>query len=447
MKKTLVNIKNNIKFVFKRIISVFKFSLKKKDKPITLLILFSSVLLLSVAFIFPVATISYSPTNKSQSIAEVINSQNTEYKYGILNFYETSNNTFEYVSIDAEKTKKIRSIYTELEIYDAYLTTEDSFPAEISINGKETKAINFLLQPKENYTNSFFNSIYSFKLLCGKTSKDSNTEDIYITKTYADKLLDSLFIENYEGLIGEKIELGYKHKYLSNSIMMTYKIKGVIDENDEHYLKMKNYIGDFFLVNQYLSLPINPTVLFGLEKDTEALRKELDTIFRTYKYDTSGRHFDALNFAYDYDTRIYAISNLNSEYQYLNTSSASFQKYNSLYEYFFNKQYIILIIITIILNLIFLVLGSMLLFVFLNKTKFLKQRKTVIISFLFIISIAVSLSILLSKLYKMLFFKNLPLSINCWGGFVLLASEAIIIIFVYIKIYLLKLKKNENKKI
>ena len=305
---------------------------------------------------------------------------------------------------------------------------QDSYPAKVKYADDVQKNISFLLQPKENYTNSYFEPKYAFKLLCGSTSKDSNISDIYINQKYADYLLKTRGYESdqYKKLLNESIQLPYSNKY-SKDINLTYCIKGIIDEADEKYIYYKNYIGDFFLANQYLSLPIQSSILFKLEKTTEELKTQIDTLLAEYKYETIGRHFNALMFSLAYDFRIVPVSPLGSENNILNITNENnilFNTLSKLYDFYFNKEYIISLIIVIIsILIIFIVL-------FIVYRNLIKEKCNVKFVFaLFILGFPGG--VLFNFLFKQLFFKTIPLSIFSWQSFLFMFLALIIQLLIF----------------
>ena len=257
---------------------------------------------------------------------------------GFLTPFETSERTYTLCSAQAEKSAEFRNIYSSAELYDCYPAKyQNSTPAIVDYVDKNNVDISFILIPKENYTNSYFSSPHVFKLLVGGTSSSSNIEDLYINQKYADKLIfDDSSISTYEQLIGKKISLPYTTRYVKN-IYIDYIIKGVIDDNDAKYIRYSSFIGDFFLANQYLNLPINGTVVFEIPKKLNEIRVTLDSLFNLYEYSTICRYFNALSFSLAYEYRIYEIeaigSNTNNLFEINDKTNDVFNKFNSVYDY------------------------------------------------------------------------------------------------------------------
>ena len=397
-----------------------------------------------------ILSVSVLKTNKSQTVAEqIINNNINKDSLGLIYGYETSPNTYELCSVQPELSKELRSINGNWEIYDVYPSDfNGSTPAIVNYLDNPSVEISFLLLPKENYTNSFFDSLYSFDLLCGKMNKDSNIEDIYINQKYADYLLNikGLPENDYIALLDDPvIKLPYKNKYVSlPGKSITYNIKGVIKEDSDNYQKYKKYFGDFFLANQYLSLPLSSATSFVLGSNINDVREQLDLIYRVYDYKVSGRYFDALSFTYKYDYRTVSISALNS----LNPitklfakDNAYFSQLNSIYDFYFNKQYIIPFVVLLVLNLmnVLLVVWS-----FFKVVKYspLSLSSLVLLTSC-ILSIFVGLILNFIPLLNGLL--EVPLSTKSWQAFVAMAIQLILIVIISTIIRVVK--KHHNLRI
>ena len=366
--------------------------------------------------------------NKSQSVAELIKSSDiSESKLGIVYPYETSQNTYIYCSSQPEKSSEFRNLSPAIEIYDCYPSNFlNSTPATVDYLDKTNVPISFLLQPKENYTSNHFEQMYNFDLLVGGTDKNSNPEDIYINTQYADKLLIDNGLSSYKDLLDLEIELPYTSKY-SKGIQFHYVIKGVIDESSEKYTYYKSFIGDFFLANAYLSLPISTGTIFKMPDTLNDIRKTLDMLFSIYDYQTYGRYFNALSFSLAYDYRISIIGTVSSEnniHEINNSENGFFTKFHNLYDYYLYKKYIIHFITTLILLLIFIIINSVLSRQIITKLK--SHLKTVIISLL--LSFALGLGF--NFVYKAMFLRKTYISITSWQSFIAMFVCFIIIAFI-----------------
>ena len=429
---------------------VIEFSKDKNRLQKTIIYSSLTLIIMSLSCYTSILSVSVLKTNKSQTVAEqIINNNINKDSLGLIYGYETSPNTYELCSVQPELSKELRSINGNWEIYDVYPSDfNGSTPAIVNYLDNPSVEISFLLLPKENYTNSFFDSLYSFDLLCGKMNKDSNIEDIYINQKYADYLLNikGLPENDYIALLDDPvIKLPYKNKYVSlPGKSITYNIKGVIKEDSDNYQKYKKYFGDFFLANQYLSLPLSSATSFVLGSNINDVREQLDLIYRVYDYKVSGRYFDALSFTYKYDYRTVSISALNS----LNPitklfakDNAYFSQLNSIYDFYFNKQYIIPFVVLLVLNLmnVLLVVWS-----FFKVVKYspLSLSSLVLLTSC-ILSIFVGLILNFIPLLNGLL--EVPLSTKSWQAFVAMAIQLILIVIISTIIRVVK--KHHNLRI
>ena len=430
MKQLLNRIKNNLIRIFNYVVNSTKKLLItiKNDKKMCLTTLFLSILTLLISS----STLSlgailgaHLPTSKTQSVVDYL--YNSDSPIGLIYQKETSSNNYTLSSVQPELSQKIRFTYdySTFELYDCYLSDfQNSTPAIVDYIDKKQVGISFLLLPKENYTNSFFNGNYKFKLLSGGTSPKSNTEDLYINKNYADKLLVDNNLSSYKDLLDMRINLPYSNQYVKN-VEMSYVVKGVLDDTDSKYQYYQSCIGDFFLANQYLSLPINGNVVFKTPTKYSDFKKLINTMFDWYNYDTVGRHFDALNFAYHYSYRIVTISDLNNDNNYKNIydeNNAFYKNIDKLYNYYFEKQYIVPTILIIVGNVAFLVLFYELIKLLVGGNK----KLNILPIILAILSIPMSMG--LNSIYVKLINKSLPLSITSWQSFIFMLVELVLLL-------------------
>ena len=429
-------LKNKIKFFFAKILEsakkVFNKDFFKSINKKTVFTITGIWLLATISTTLSAAITSHTPINRSQSIAELIYNNGNGDTIGFLTPYETSKNTYTLCSVQPEKSAKFRNVNSTAELYDCYPANYlNTTPATVDYIDEEKVNISFILIPKENYTNSYFSAPHTFNLLVGNTSSSSNLEDIYINKKYADKLIsDDSTIESYKQLLDKKITLPYTNSYVKN-IDIEYVIKGVIDD-DAKYQRYKSFVGDFFLANQYLNLPINGTCLFELPKKIDEIREMMDSLFKIYEYDTIGRYFNALSFTLAYEYRIYEIEaigpNQNDMFKINDGSNTFFNKYNSIYDYYFTKSYIMpLILISLSL------LSLLIIFITMLRTIYkFGATKKITISVLFSILFAFPTAIGTNYIYKALFLNGISVSISSWQTFVFMLLPIILMIAIWL---------------
>lgn len=392
--------------------------------------------------------------NKTQTVAEVISKNNNGNNLlGFVYGYETSQNTFEICTVQPELSKELRSVNRDREVYDVYPSEFNGCsPGIVNYSESTSDTVAFLLQPKENYTNSYFDPLYSFELLCGKTDKESNTEDIYINQKYADYLIKTrgLLENDYTSLLlNPEIKIPYKNKHTSSK-EMTYIIKGVLNDNSEKYQQYKKYFGDFFLANQYLSLPLSNGTCFTIPNTVNDLREYLDLIYRIYDYKVAGRYFDALSFTYKYDYRTVGIGHRDTTQsitQLFSENNSYFSEIKQIYDYFFNKQYIIPFVFLLVLDLIILLLS------FWVIVRIMKNTMPSMSLLIILLSCAVSvfIGLLLNKISLLSMIINVPLSTKSWQAFVAMAVQILMVVAIstilnFVRLKNLKLKNNKQYK-
>lgn len=435
-------LKNKCTLLMVNIKRYFK-SLNKKKTTFTLLTLVFSVFSIIVSSMI-ISNLSF---NITQSSADIISEKikNDKNQLGFIYSYETEKNTYELCSMQPEKSKEIRSVNRNIEIYDLYPAGLDQCsPATITYNGSDNIEISFLLLPKENYTNSYFDASYNYKMLAGGANKESDVSDLYINKKYADYLLTVNSKTKYDDLLNLEIKLPYNGKYSKNKFI-NYIIKGVIDETDEKYIYYKNYFGDFFLANQYLSLPISSSVCFKINSnDSNLIRENLDLLNRIYKYESAGRHYNALNFTFFYQYRFMSISTLESSgsYKNINAQSEYFAPYFKMYDYYFSKTNVVSVIVLVILLLIFVVF-SIYFYVLADSIEFSYSHKN-IWRLLSILIISFIISLLLSRVLTQLIFGGYCIANSSWLSF-LLMIVCDLVLFISYWIVTLRNKRRKNK--
>ena len=314
------------------------------------------LLVLIISTIFSYCSFGMIVGNTSISINQTISEnlfkdkQASNTVLGMVYGHESFEETWEHCSTQPELSKTLRSLNTSEFVYDLYPSNFlETTPAVVNYIDEEKVPISFLLLPKGGYLDSFFSPNYMFHMLAGATDKTANIEDIYINQKYADYLLSiSSEYSSYSDLLDEIIEVPYYTQYITKGVLVNYKIKGVIDSNDEKYIFFSKYIGDFFLANQYLSLPIKSCTIFDLENKMTSIKKQVNAITNTYNYKTNLKRFNSIENMYTYEYRLLSFDTLTTENNISsieNTESNHFSKYQKVYDYYFYKNNILKLLV------------------------------------------------------------------------------------------------------
>lgn len=379
-----------------------------------------------------------------ETIAEkVFNNINNNECMGIIYGHENFENTFEIASIEPEKSKEMRSLQLADSVYDVYPSNFlGSTPAVVQYKERQSVPISFLLLPKGGYLDSFFSTGYSFKLLVGRTDNKVNVEDIYINQQYADYLIyENTEYSSYNDLVGKKVVLpAYYNDGLSSDFI--YNIRGVIDESDEKYSFYKEYIGDFFLVNQYLSMPLRSCTIFELKNKITEIKKQINCVFSVYKYESNVKRFNATELMLTHEYRLLTFDKKNSinNITAIEENNEYFKNYHEIYDYFLYKNNIFPLLISSIMVLISLVMSLIL---FIKALNFSKENRLNLAPIIFLIVVAFGLSVLLSNLFSLMFLKTPYRSIALWESF--LTMFLMCIIFVASAL-VWRFKQNNEKK-
>ena len=247
-----------------------------------------------------------------------------------------------------ELSKEIRSLGVANRIFDAYLpTVKNSYPARINMNDADYY-LSLFLSPKSGYLDNIQSNNYNIELLCGEFNSNDNINDIFITKEYADTLLNN-DKNNYNDLIGKLINIPYKISTKDDETPFFYKIKGVIDTSSQSYKYYREILGDFFIVNQYLTLPLPWGTCVLAKSSYGDLYQQIRTINKIYKYEANIKNIDSLHSTYPYEYRITWINN---------GVTYEGQEISDFYAFFNSKQNIPCCIISLSISVVALILFS-----------------------------------------------------------------------------------------
>ena len=446
-KEFIINFPKNVVNLFKSIPHGLRWFFGKKTWVASLFFCLSITFSSATSMILS----AFTKTGLIQSISEELYNQQNSTKNNCLGMvypYETYKDSFVLAPIEPNLSSRARSIDYNFFCLDAYPADfMESSPAVLEING-EINNFSFLLMPKNGYMDSSFSSPYNIHLLAGGTNKTANTEDIYLNKKYADYLIENnIDFDNYDNLLDHEISIPYKTKYNTKPVPMMYRIKGVLDDNDELYIKYQNYLGDFFVTNQYLSLPVKWVTLFSLSHSIRTIRNEVELLTKTYNYDYILKRFNALESGYPYEYRIYAIDKLEGNGNLNNygseTSTEHFGKIDKMYNFFFTRSNYVPFAVMTVLSVIALISSVLFLIYVIKKNdehlrSSMIKRGEVMFSASLLTLACFAISLLLSKIIGIVAIKNtLLLSINSWLG-ILLSILIIVTALVSIGISLLR---------
>lgn len=433
---------NSIKLIFRALLTNIKLFFKNlfnTKKGIIAFITYLSSGIVSLCFLdLAFSNLGFSV---NETIAEQLyaDSSADPESLGVVYAHESFKETWELNSVEPEKSKKLRSMDVSDFVYDVYPSNFlETSPAVVDYRDKSDVPISFLLLPKGGYLDAFFSPDYKFTLLAGSTDNTANIEDIYINKSYADFLLDGS--SDYKSLVGTSINLPYYTQYITNGCAVGYKIKGILDENDTKYQYFKKYIGDFFLANQYLTLPIKSCTFFKLADKFTTIKKQVNAISRVYKYDVNLKRFNSIENMYTYEYRIMcckdSLSNNNLN-QIENQDNIHFQKYQLVYDYFFYKNNVIKLIVFSVLTIITF---SITVFSLLTLTKNIVSLKAGVLFFGISLSVIFSIDIFLNKVLSKALMINPYISPNSWQCFV---AMFIVTLALFVISILLLRKRNK----
>ncbi len=198
-------------------------------------------------------------------------------------------------------------------------------------------------------------------------------------------------------------------------------------------------------MRQYLSLPISNATTFTLADNVNDIREQLDLVYRIYDYKTSGRYFNALSFTYKYDYRTVSIDAHDSSNSITNLYEKDnnyFSCFNSIYDFFFTKQYIIPFVCFIVLDLITILLTIWAFIKVVKYSPFSISSLVLVVSC--VLSVLIGLLLNLTPFLNLLF--KVPLSSKSWQAFIAMAVQQLLILLVSMVVWVAK-EKSKSKKI
>lgn len=279
-----------------------------------------------------------------------------------------------------EDTTKMRDLYPDQQFLDVYLSNWNGLysPGYIETSDSKRKDISFLVMPKSTYirTSWIYNDIDFVYPKTGAIKSHNVPNEIFITKEYADYLIsqDPYAVEgDYSYIVDEKkvFNIPYKWSWKSSdtihkpTIVNTYyTISGIINEESESYLRYKNMVGDFFIVNELTALPIPSITIFEISKNSRFLKNVLNVALDTYKYEstTSTAYSNSGNMLFEY--RASTFNNIAEEDSLKNidvSPSIVQKKCDDVFNVFSYKQNFVYLIIFGILSLAAIALSIFLL--------------------------------------------------------------------------------------
>ena len=305
------------------------------------------------------------PSNKSMSLAEIsekVKNELSDEPATIIYGKEIVPNSYEILSCEPEKSKTMRSIYSKQRCFDGYLANWDNKYSPIVVNTSgTTKKYSLLLWPKNGYRDSQF--LYRMPLIAGSVKSHSTSQDIYITKTYADELISNCgsgLINNeaskYEQLLSKTpyIEFDYETTSSTSRTFQLYFLCGIIDDNSDEYKNYQALFGDYFISNQYLNLPIPHFTYFETTTGLYNKRNQIKTIFNVYKYEANRLYGSAIETQYAYEYRLFFIGETSSQYSIYtmwDETNNTLKSINQVFDLFCYGGSVLTIVVSIALSI------------------------------------------------------------------------------------------------
>lgn len=354
-------------------------------------------------------------------------------------------------------SQSLRTTYPSFTIFDVYQSNWAGLYSPGVVNYLENKDvhISFLMLPR---LNTYITAEWQYKiptLYPNSSSPLTNfrgVSDIFINKEYAQYLLkkydrpldDYQFLCNDRNLKSEDREIPYSWNYgnyndhPAKKISSTYSIKGVLNSDSEEYLKYKNLFGDFFVVNEFFTMPLPSITFFEMKMENRDDERLISTIVNKYKYDASisANGYSQIDW---FEYRITFFGKIDSPTSILNIETNP-SEYNAMtdkmYDYYANKNSVLPLILYIVINV-----GTIIGFCFISIS-LLKKIKyelscipngSIILIFALIAAVAFTLGVVVALVANSLIPSLSATSYKNILGFVIAIVEAIISI-TYISI-------------
>jgi len=431
---------NKIKQKIFQVTTHLKTAFSKPPKSKLIALFFFSFLVAIVSNTTPFIASTYFRNNIAISLAETYDSFKTEHKddsfFGGALYKYPLDTKDEICYNNPELPREFREIYSKNQFLDAYINGWDSkySPARVEINGSK-KGFSLLLIPKERYVYNKWDERYSIPLLYpNNVQARTSPNDIYITKEYADELLSKNIATSYDDLIDKAIEVPYYWNTESTQFTKNvFVVKGILDTESERYKSYKQIFGDFFVVNEYFTMPMPSVTMFsfGERKDLLLL---FETLLKKYDYETIKSNYSSTSSSFSFQTRITFVTDFESEYsiQKIMTSNSKYQIIiNKIFDSFSNVSYIIYSVILISVNISFVLL---LLFLLFQIVKLFEKNDRKMIKICLFTELIISTIIafcIKSIIGQTDLFSFLSLN-NYFGAIIAIAELVIIVVFLFL---------------
>ncbi len=385
-----------------------------------------------------VAACEFMPSSKAQTIAEVV----TKYQKdtgdtpkGLI--YAKNVTHADMISYNSpDRVTEMRSLFPLKKFYDVYLGRFESrfTPAMVDYVDKTNVETSVLLWPKDSYL--YYSYTDALPLICPsgtKINRITSPNDLYINSFYADKLLKDYERpeKDYSYLLEKKVEIPsvwYDSFYPEagfDKVPNLYRIKGVLDTDSDLYKSFSDYIGDFFVPNEYVSYPLCSATLFDFEETEWDNRHLINTMLNVYKYEATRNNVSSTVALSGLDFRPAVIGKLETEnsFKKIGVSETTYNKQiNDCCDLFANRSNVLYLVEFIMIELGIILIEIILILSFKRSVKAAEQMpKNATVSALscviFIGGLAVSLGLGLAILAHFLPF----LSIVSWRNWPSLA--------------------------
>ena len=372
VKSLFASISNAITSYFKSLRSFW--ATNKKGNTISAIALFAtSIFVVSSALL----ACEFLPNNKSITLAEISRDFENEVgskPRGLIYGHQLVTSYHELIYMDPEKSKEMRNILYEDTIFDLYPANwlQKYSPGVVDYIDKSDVNVSFLLWPKDSYVHKYFK--YPMPLLAGSISNLSTPQDIFINSKFADKLIaqdGSISPYDYSGLIGKNKPTQIKYKWQDNSTNtdvftpVDYYIKGVIDFNSDQYQQYYKLFGDFFLVNEYFSLPLPSATYFTFNGGQFNDWKYFDIALNIFHYESVRKSSDTITSLYAYEYRLTFFGDSATEYAFTSVSNRT-SKYFSMTsevfapfaDYSASIYFVVFLLTNLIIYVVFFILAT-----------------------------------------------------------------------------------------
>ena len=340
---------NQLKVFFKTMFAV----INKKTWVVFLICFLSQLFSLS----FAVFAVEQTPASISTSLYNVaVNyfKENNENPNGVIYSYKKRQNIDVLTYNMPEWASEIRDIYYNDVCFSLYQGGWDNYsPAVVNYVDETDVLVSMLLWPKESYIYPKWK--YDMPLLASSLQTGlpslSSPNDILVNEKYANYLLsNNASFSSYKDLLDLEVGIDYvwansKVDYSETKrVNVNYVIKGVIDCNSDEYLSYQQKFGDFFIANEYLSLPIPVQTYFSFDVNSVRSRHKIQTLLNVYNYEAK-KNIDSSNSSYfQLEYRVSFFGFFGTDLSILSVTKGENKfssKTNAIFNYFNEYEYLI----------------------------------------------------------------------------------------------------------